>query len=353
MSEIGPALLVVDDNEDNRFTLTERLKREGYGNVACASNGREALELLATRPFDLVLLDITMPEMDGYQVLHEVKADTTLRNIPIVMISAVDEIESVARCIGLGAEDYLAKPFNAVLLRARLAACLEKKKLRDQEAVYTQQIENEKRRADELLYAMLPPGAVRELKATNAVRPRRYDEVAVLFCDIVGFTAYCDENPPEKVVEHLQALNEEYEGIVRQHEMEKIKTIGDAFMATAGLFTPVPDPVFASLQCGLDMVTASRRIEPSWEVRVGVQFGPVVAGIIGHRQYLFDLWGDTVNMASRIAAHANPGTVATSGATWHRIRDRGRGRSLGFVDIKGKGRIELIECQGLKEQGPC
>ncbi|MGI0525056.1 response regulator [Rhizobium giardinii] len=350
---MGPALLVVDDNEDNRFTLTERLKREGYGNVVCASNGREALELLATRPFDLVLLDITMPEMDGYQVLHEVKADTTLRNIPIVMISAVDEIESVARCIGLGAEDYLAKPFNAVLLRARLAACLEKKKLRDQEAVYTQQIENEKRRADELLYAMLPPGAVRELKATNAVRPRRYDEVAVLFCDIVGFTAYCDENPPEKVVEHLQALNEEYEWIVRQHEMEKIKTIGDAFMATAGLFTPVPDPVFASLQCGLDMVTASRRIEPSWEVRVGVQFGPVVAGIIGHRQYLFDLWGDTVNMASRIAAHANPGTVATSGATWHRIRDRGRGRSLGFVDIKGKGRIELIECQGLKEQGPC
>ena len=353
MSEIGPALLVVDDNEDNRFTLTERLKREGYGNVVCASNGREALELLATRPFDLVLLDITMPEMDGYQVLHEVKADTTLRNIPIVMISAVDEIESVARCIGLGAEDYLAKPFNAVLLRARLAACLEKKKLRDQEAVYTQQIEHEKRRADELLYAMLPPGAVRELKATNAVRPRRYDEVAVLFCDIVGFTAYCDENPPEKVVEHLQALNEEYEWIVRQHEMEKIKTIGDAFMATAGLFTPVPDPVFASLQCGLDMVTASRRIEPSWEVRVGVQFGPVVAGIIGHRQYLFDLWGDTVNMASRIAAHANPGTVATSGATWRRIRDRGRGRSLGFVDIKGKGRIELIECQGLKEQGPC
>ncbi len=353
MSEIRPALLVVDDNEDNRFTLTERLKREGYGNVACASNGREALELLATRPFDLVLLDITMPEMDGYQVLQEVKADTTLRNIPIVMISAVDEIESVARCIGLGAEDYLAKPFNAVLLRARVAACLEKKKLRDQEAVYTQQIENEKRRADELLYAMLPPGAVRELKATNAVRPRRYDEVAVLFCDIVGFTAYCDENPPEKVVEHLQELNGEYERIVRQHEMEKIKTIGDAFMATAGLFNRVPDPVFASLQCGLEMVTASRRIEPHWEVRVGVQFGPVVAGIIGHRQYLFDLWGDTVNMASRIAAHANPGTVATSGATWHRIRDRGRGHSLGFVDIKGKGRIELIECQGLKEEGSC
>ena len=149
-------------------------------------------------------------------------------------------------------------------------------------------------------------------------------------------------------MEELQALTGEYERIVRQHEMEKIKTIGDAFMATAGLFNSMPDPVFASLQCGLEMVSASRRIEPRWEVRVGVQFGPVVAGIIGHRQYAFDLWGDTVNMAARIAAHASPGTVATSGATWHRIGERGRGHSLGFVDIKGKGRVELIECQELR-----
>src|SRR6516164_3757332 len=166
----GPALLVVDDNEDNRFTLTERLKREGYGNVVCAANGREALARLAERPFDLVLLDITMPDMDGYQVLQTLKADTTLRSIPVVMISAIDDIDSVARCIGLGAEDYLGKPFNTVLLRARVAACLEKKRFRDQEALYTRQTENEKRRADELLYALLPPGAVRELKATNEVR---------------------------------------------------------------------------------------------------------------------------------------------------------------------------------------
>ncbi len=132
MKAADPALLVVDDNEDNRFTLTQRLAREGYGNIICAGNGREALDLLASRPFDLVLLDITMPEMDGYQVLERLKADTALRDIPVVMISAIDEIDSVARCIGLGAEDYLAKPFNAVLLRARVAACLEKKRLRDQ-----------------------------------------------------------------------------------------------------------------------------------------------------------------------------------------------------------------------------
>jgi adenylate cyclase len=344
----GPALLIVDDNEDNRFTLASRLKREGYENVTCASNGRSALELLAERSFDLVLLDIQMPEMDGYQVLEHVKTDTVLRRIPVIMISAVDAIESVVRCIGLGAEDYLPKPFNAVLLRARVSACLEKKKLRDQEAVYVQQIESEKRRADKLLYAMLPPGAVRELKATSQVRPRRYDDVAVLFCDIVDFTAYCDRNPAEKVVEELQALVGEFELIARRHEMEKIKTIGDAFMATAGLLNPVPDPIMASLQCGLDMVAASHRIEPKWEVRVGVHFGPVVAGIIGQRQFAFDLWGDTVNTAARIAARANPGAVVTTGATWHRVRDRGRGRSLGYGDVKGKGSIEIIECVELR-----
>jgi class 3 adenylate cyclase len=344
----GPALLIVDDSEDNRFTLASRLKREGYDNVTCANNGRRALELLAERSFDLVLLDIQMPEMDGYQVLEHLKTDTALRNIPVIMISAVDAIDSVARCISLGAEDYLPKPFNAVLLRARVAACLEKKKLRDQEAVYMQQIESEKRRADELLYAMLPAGAVRELKATSQVRPRRYDEVAVLFCDIVNFTPYCDQNPPEKVVEELQALVGEYELIARRHEMEKIKTIGDAFMATAGLLNPVPDPILASLQCGLDMVAASRRIEPKWEVRVGVHFGPVVAGIIGQRQFAFDLWGDTVNTAARIAARASPGAVVTSAATWHRIRDLGRGRSLGYMDLKGKGQVEIIECHELR-----
>jgi len=344
----GPALLIVDDSEDNRFTLASRLKREGYENVTSASNGRCALELLAERSFDLVLLDIQMPDMDGYQVLEHLKTDTMLRNIPVIMISAVDAIESVVRCISLGAEDYLPKPFNAVLLRARVAACLEKKKLRDQEVVYMQQIESEKHRADELLYAMVPPGAVRELKATSQVRPRRYDEVAVLFCDIVDFTPYCDQNPPEKVVEELQTLVGEYELIVRRHEMEKIKTIGDAFMATAGLLNPVPNPILASLQCGLDMVATSRRIEPKWEVRVGVHFGPVVAGIIGQRQFVFDLWGDTVNTAARIAARASPGAVVTSAATWHRIRDRGRGRSLGYMDLKGKGQVEIIECHELR-----
>ena len=115
-----PALLVVDDNEDNRYTLTRRLKRQGYDNVAVAANGREALEVLAEGAFDLVLLDIMMPGVNGYEVLERMKADDRLRDVPVIMISALDEIDSVVKCIELGAEDYLPKPFNPVLLGARV-----------------------------------------------------------------------------------------------------------------------------------------------------------------------------------------------------------------------------------------
>src|SRR2546428_131791 len=132
MSQEGYALLVVDDNDDNRYTLTQRRKRQGYANVATARDGREALDVLRTRPFDLVLLDIMMPNVNGYQVLAEMKADERLRHIPVIMISAVDELDSVIRCIELGAEDYLPKPFNPTLLRARVRACLERKRLHDE-----------------------------------------------------------------------------------------------------------------------------------------------------------------------------------------------------------------------------
>jgi CheY-like chemotaxis protein len=132
----GPALLVVDDNEDNRYTLVQRLRRLGYTNVVTAIDGRGALERLGTQDFDLVLLDVMMPELNGYEVLERIRADDRLRHVPVIMISAVDQVESVVRCIELGAEDYLPKPFNPVILRARVVTCLEKKRLRDQELRY-------------------------------------------------------------------------------------------------------------------------------------------------------------------------------------------------------------------------
>jgi sigma-B regulation protein RsbU (phosphoserine phosphatase) len=156
VSDAGPALLVVDDNDDNRFTLTRRLTREGYTRLTSAVNGREALERLRADSFDLVLLDVMMPEMNGYQVLEQMNADANLRDIPVIMISAVDQLDSVVRCIELGADDYLMKPFNPVVLRARVGASLEKKRLRDAVRTSLQRLERELDAARSLQLGMLP-----------------------------------------------------------------------------------------------------------------------------------------------------------------------------------------------------
>jgi class 3 adenylate cyclase len=342
----GGRILVVDDNEINRDVLSRRLVRQGY-TVITAQNGREALDMLRAEPYDLVLLDILMPEMNGYQALEQLKADPVLRHLPVIMISALDEIESVARCIEIGAEDYLPKPFNPVVLRARIGASLEKKRLRDREVLYLRQIEEEKKRSDDLLHVILPPDIVKELKATGVVSPRRHEDVAVLFCDIVGFTPYSASRQPEEIVAALQLLFEAYEELAARHQMYKIKTIGDSFMSTAGLLVPVPNPVLTAVHCGLEMVQAARDLPAGWDVRVGIHAGPVVAGVVGRKQYLYDLWGDTVNTAARVESHGAK-AVNVSASAWERIKDHCQGRSLGLIPVKGKGEMEIFRIEGLR-----
>ena len=216
------SLLVVDDEPFNHTLIKRLLDAEGYTNVSFAENGRQALDMMLENEFDIVLLDIEMPELDGFEVLGSIKADLNHRHIPVIMISGVEDSESIAKCIELGAEDYLAKPFNATILRARLGACVEKKRLRDQEKSHLEQIRTEKKKADELLTVILPSGIASELKATGKVQPRGYDKIGMLFCDIVGFTNYCSGRSAEEVVTGLQALFIKFEEITSKYKMEKI-----------------------------------------------------------------------------------------------------------------------------------
>ena len=340
-------LLVVDDNETNRDMLSRGLERQGH-TVTTAASGREALDLVAGAQFDLVLLDIMMPGLDGYHVLERLKSDPRSRDIPVIMLSSLDETDSVAMCIGLGAEDYLPKPFDSVLLRARIGASLERKHLRDQEVSHVQQIEDERARSDELLHVILPDEIVQELRETNEVKPRRYENVAVLFCDIVGFTPYCETHTPEEVVANLQGMVEAYEDIALRHGLQKIKTIGDAFMAAAGLLRKQDNPVLHCVKSGLEMVQSASTFPASWSVRVGIHAGPVMAGVLGHRQYLFDLWGDAVNTAARVESHGAVNAVNLSRSAWDDVASECAGQPLGMVEVKGKGELELFRVDRLR-----
>lgn len=169
-------MLIVDDNEINRDVLARQLGRQGHV-TAVAENGRRALEMVRAREFDLMLLDIMMPEMNGYEVLGRLKADARLRDIPVIMISALDEIETVVRCIEMGAEDYLPKPFDPVLLRARIGACLEKKRLRDAEVEYLRNVDRVTAAAAAVEAGEFDPGAIEQV----AQRPDELGQLARVF----------------------------------------------------------------------------------------------------------------------------------------------------------------------------
>ena len=341
LDSAAASILVVDDNSTNRDILARRLTKLGYA-VSTAVHGREALQFLGEENFDLVLLDIMMPVMNGYEVLDRMKADPGLRNIPVIVLSASDEMQSAVLSIQRGAEDYLVKPFDPVLLKARIRSSLQKKRWRDQEEIYRRQIEEEKRRADELLHVILPEEIVTELKQTQQVVPRRYDNVAVMFCDIVSFTDYCDKRTPQEVMPELQRLIEAFETIALEHELDKIKTIGDSFMAAAGLLRPTECPVTNCIQAGLAMLQAASHHPAGWSLRIGINVGPVVGGLLGHRQYLFDLFGDTVNTAARMESYGQPGSIALSAIAWERIAARSKGQTLGLIKVKGKGEMEIF-----------
>jgi class 3 adenylate cyclase len=341
-------VLVVDDNANNREVLRRWLTQEGHA-VEEAGDGAEALERAAAVPCDVILLDLIMPRVNGIDALVRLKDDPKLRDVPVIMVSAFDEVDSVVRCLELGAEDYLPKPCNPVLLKARVGTCLEKKRLRDREVLFVEEIQRQRRRSDELLHGILPPQVIGELKATGTVKPRRFEGVAVFFCDIANFTPFCDRNPPELVVQYLQRLIETWEELARAHQVEKVKTIGDSFMAAAGLLRRTDDhPVLHAVRCGRAMIAATRALPTSWNLRVGVHWGPVIAGVLGRQQYLFDLWGDTVNTAARMESNGVAGSVVLSAPAWEHVKGRCRGESRGLVPIKGKGPMEMFL---LKDEG--
>ena len=211
-----------------------------------------------------------------------------------------------------------------------------------------QESQTARRQSDQLLRVILPAQIADELKANDHVRARRHEDVAVLFADIVGFTHYCDTHDPEEVLEALSEITERFEEIAEHHGLEKLKTIGDSFMAAAGLLSPVLNPDLQCVKAGLDMVEACRDLASTWTVRVGVHSGELVAGVLGTKKFLFDVWGDTVNTASRVESSGVPNGVSVSRASWNRISHACRGQSRGKVAVKGKGAMEMFLVEGLR-----
>jgi class 3 adenylate cyclase len=334
------SVLVVDDNEVNRDLLARRLQRQGHV-VTVAVDGSQALELMRSAPFDLVLLDIMMPQMNGYEVLEHLKADEKLRYIPVIMISAVDDIDSIVRCIELGAEDYLSKPFNPVLLKARISACLEKKRLRDQEQAYLQKLADEQEKSERLLLNILPKAIAERLKQGEITIADSFADVTVMFADLVGFTKLSTHLSPAELVELLNEIFSAFDELADRYGLEKIKTIGDAYMVVGGLPTPSGDHAEAIAEMAIEIQATIAKVRTKSDrqlsIRIGIHTGPVEAGVIGTKKFTYDLWGDTVNTASRMESQGIPGGIQVTVATYDRLRDKYVFEERGIIQVKGKG----------------
>jgi class 3 adenylate cyclase/CheY-like chemotaxis protein len=337
------AILVVDDNAANRDVLARRLTREGH-KVATAVSGAAALDLIAQQDFDIVLLDLIMPGMSGFEVLRRLKADERTSHIPVIVISALDELDTAVRCIESGAEDYLSKPFNPVLLRARVGASLEKKWLRDREKQFIADLEQEKQRSETLLLNILPRKIVDRMRGGETVIADRISEATILFCDLVGFTTLSQELSADRVIDFLSRIFSAFDRLAAEQGVEKIKTIGDSYMAAAGVPEAQSDHADRIAALALRMLAAVDEIAKATDLklraRIGIHTGPIIAGVIGTHKFVYDVWGDTVNTASRMESHSLPGRIQVSAATRILLGDRFNFEPRGAIEIKGKGMME-------------
>jgi adenylate cyclase len=297
-SAVAPgSILIADDNRVNRLLLGRGLEHDGH-TVAFAEHGGEALDLLRGGRFDLMLLDVLMPELDGYEVLEELQSDPHLRDIPVIVTSSLDELDSVVRCLEMGAEDYLSKPVNSVLLNARISASLEKKRLRDQQR--------------ELISRFATKEVAEDLLMSGFSLGGKYVDASAMFCDIRSFTTIAEAQEPAETIE---LLNDYYTlmmdaiggegGIVNQME-------GDGLMAIFGAPMPRQDHRRAAVLAARQMIDLIRlfsaeqaaRGKVQIQIGVGIASGRVVAGYTGTQQRAtYTCVGDTVNVAARLESH--------------------------------------------------
>jgi len=332
VADTAARLLIVEDNKVNRLLLARSVEMQGHL-VTQVENGRAALQILRREPFDLLLLDIEMPEMDGFAVLEEMKADVNLQDLPVIVTSSVEGLDNIVRCIGLGAEDYLPKPLNPVLLKARIDASLEKKRLRDE--------------LKQLVRRFATSEVAQDLQQSGFALGGKRVHASVMFSDIRGFTPLVENQTPEETIELLNAYYaltfdaiSSYGGVVNQ-------MVGDGLMALFGAPLPLDDCAGSAVAAALEMVKLIEQFnlersamqKPAIRIGIGIATGDVVAGYTGTQERAtYTCVGETVNLAARLEQHTKAARrgVLIDESTHRSLKHRVPTDALGAVTFKGK-----------------
>ena len=365
------ALLIVDDTPTNLEILVDFFADAGF-EVYVATSGEHALTQVNEVPPDLILLDVMMPGIDGFETCRRLKACAETKDIPVIFITALSDAVDKVKGLTIGAVDYVTKPLQQEEVLARVNTHLTIRKLQrhleesntslQQEIVerkrtekalhaYSEKLEAAEKETWRLLLNVLPESIASKLKSSTGIIADSYSNVSVLFADIVNFTELSSQQTPEGLVNFLNDLFSAFDALVEHHALEKIKTIGDAYMVVGGAPTPHPDHAQAIADMALGMLEAVDRYneanKTNHAIRVGINSGPVVAGVIGTKKFSYDLWGDTVNVGSRMESHGLPGQIQVSEVTYRLLQDQYVFEDRGEIEIKGK---ELMKAYLLKNR---
>ncbi|NJL69078.1 MAG: response regulator [Oscillatoriales cyanobacterium RU_3_3] len=357
------SILIVDDSQNNLSLLDRILSKRGY-KVRVASSGKFALEAVELAQPDLILLDIMMPDMDGYEVCSRLKAEERTRGIPVIFLSALVEVADKVKGFSVGGVDYITKPFEPTEVVARVENQLrmrelelqlrEKNTMLRREIAYREQAEVEtrlllettkfqKEQIEELLLNILPKPIADRLQDRQSIIADSFADVSVLFADLVGFTSFASNKTASETVKLLNQIFSQFDQLSIQHGLEKIKTIGDAYMVVGGLPEPSANHAEAIALMALDMQTAVARFNvknnQNFSLRIGINIGSVVAGVIGLTKFSYDLWGDTVNVANRMESNGIPGEIQVTEAVYERLKDKFSFKKRGIIEVKGKGKM--------------
>jgi adenylate cyclase len=313
-------VLVVDDEEPNRTLLRDPLEACGY-EVAEAENGLQALQLINTRQPDVILLDVMMPKMNGFELCQRLKIDRGTAAIPVLMVTALSDRRERLLGVEAGANDFLNKPVDIQDVTLRVA-----------NAVYTKQLHEELRvaqaNAERLLLNILPKSIAERMKQGEVSIADYHPDVSVLVADLAGFTTLSALTGSEQVVCLLNEMFSAFDGLVEKRGFEKIKTIGDAYMAAGGIANPRLNHAVAAAELALDMQEEVKRFnevyDTSLRFRIGVSTGPLTAGVIGRRKFAYDIWGETVNTACHLQSLSRPGCIQVAERTFERLQDQYR-----------------------------
>ncbi len=326
-------VLVVDDEEQNRSLLRDPLEARGY-EIAEAENGMVALEKIAARLPDVILLDVMMPQMDGFEVCRRLKTDSKTAHIPILMVTALSERKERLMGIAVGANDFLNKPVDIQDVTLRVGNAVYTKHLRDQ-----LQVEQEK--SEQLLLNILPKPVAERMKKGETNIADSYPDVTVLLADLVGFTTLSAHIGPEQIVQLLNEIFSAFDLLAEKHGLEKIKTIGDAYMVAGGISFPRPDHAEACAELALNLqaeiVRLNHEYDTSVRLRIGICTGSVIAGVIGRKRFAYDLWGETVNLACRLESTGETGKIQIAESTYERLKHQYQFEPKHRIDVKGHG----------------